>query len=441
MKRTWFAAVMALSVILSLGACGGPKNKIGSTVKGTRFAVMDEAKSLKADAGAATLTLGVPEAVANNAWAQAGYDASHLAPNAALAAHVKPLWSVSIGEGSTSDFKVLARPVVLDGMVFAMDAEGNVGAYDAASGAKKWFLETAPKDSEDPAIGGGIAADGERVYATTGFGEVLAIQANSGKVIWRHALLNPIRAAPTVANGHVYVVSIDNQLSALNAETGEVDWQHRGIAEAATLMGASSPAVAGDSVVVAYASGEIYNLRAENGRSSWNYALTTPTQIGALPAIADIRGLPVIDHGKVFAVSHSGRVASVDQRTGDKNWEADIGGINTPVVTQDALYMLSNEGDLVALSIADGRIVWVQPMQRLSDPADKGSDPVSWTGPTLAGGRLWLTSSIGQVAGFAPANGQKTDEIDLESSIYIAPVVANGVMYVVTDEGELVALK
>ena len=160
-----------------------------------------------------------------------------------------------------------------------------------------------------------------------------------------------------------------------------------------------------------------------------------------MPAIADIRGLPVVDRGKVYAISHSGRIASIDQRTGDRNWEADIGGINTPVVAGEALYVLSNDGQLLALSRQDGRIVWVQELQHFSEPDDKTSDRVYWTGPVLGGGRLWLTNSMGDLVGFSPTDGKETDRIEIDNPIFIPPVIANCVIYVVTDNGELVALR
>lgn len=441
MKRALRMIGVLLVSVFVLSGCGGTKNKIGSTVKGVRVSILDQVKTLEADHSAQGTEIVLPDVLTNTTWTQAGYDPSHVMPNAGTAGHPSIVWSTSIGEGSSSDYKILARPVIKDGVVYAMDAQGAVTAVNASSGEVKWTVETAPEDQDSSAIGGGVGVEGANVFVTTGFGEVIALDAASGKIKWRHSLLNPIRAAPTIAGGRVYVVSIDNQLSALSTETGEVQWQHRGIAEAATLMGASNPAVVGDSIVVAYGSGEIYNLRAENGRVSWNYALTTPTQIGALPAIADIRGLPVVDRGKVFAISHSGRIASIDQRSGDRNWEADIGGINTPILAGDVLFVLSNDGQLLALSRQDGRIVWVQEMQHLEDPSDKGSDHVYWTGPVLGGGRLWLTNSLGQLVGFAPADGKQTDLIDIGSPIFIPPSIANGTIYVVTDEGELVALR
>lgn len=441
MKSMSKAGCAALILLLGLGACSGNNNKIGSTVKGTRVAIMDHSKSLQADSAVASMKPELPAVVNNDAWPQAGYDSSHVLLHANVGDKPREKWSTSIGQGSSDDFKILARPVVKDGMIFAMDAEGNVTAVAAGDGDVKWNFDTSPEDRDQPAIGGGIGVEGATVYVTTGFGEVIALDAASGKVKWRHSLQNPIRAAPTISGGKVYAVTIDNQLSALNAATGDVEWQHHGITESATLMGASNPAVVGDSVVVAYGSGEIYDLRAENGRVSWNYGLTTPTQIGALPAIADIRGLPIIDRGHVYAISHSGRMASIDQRTGDRAWEADIGGINTPVVAENTIYILSNDGQLIALARDSGRIMWVNELQKLSDPEDKDSDPVFWIGPVLGGNRLWMTNSLGELVSFSPEDGKPIASLDVGDAVYVPPVIANGTIYVVTDNGELVALR
>ncbi len=434
--------VIALSImLLSLSGCGSSGDKIGSTVKGARVAVMDDNKTIKADSDIQNVKPEIPEITQNQVWPQAGYDTVHVLPNAAIAADPKEIWRIDIGSGSSSDFKILARPVIGNGRIFTMDAKGQIFAVDASKGDKIWSFDTAPENADDPAISGGLGIDGSILYATTGFGEVLALNADKGTVIWRRSLQNPLRAAPTIADGRVYAVSIDNQLSALDAKTGEVLWHHNGISESATLMGASNPAVLDNSVVVAYSSGEIFNLRSENGRVSWSYGLTSTAQIGSLPAIADIRGLPVIDHGRVFAVSHSGRMAAIDLRTGDRSWEIDVGGINTPVSAGNAVFVLSNDDQLIAVQSESGRVMWVADLQHYEDPEDHDSDRVFWTGPVIAGNRLWLTNSLGHLVAFSPTDGSQMADKDLGEASYITPVTANGIMYVVTDDGSLVALR
>lgn len=433
--------VAALVCLIGLVSCADKDNAIGSTVKGERVSVMDSTKTISADQDLAGQKPELSDVMSNSAWPQAGYDPTHIMPNANISESPSESWRANIGAGSDSDFKLLSRPVVANGRVITMDAQGVVKAFSVKDGSMIWEFDTTPHDRDENAIGGGIGIDGDTVYATTGFGEVLALKAEDGVVRWRKLLVNPLRAAPTIAGDRVYVVSIDNQLNALDARTGDVLWHHNGIAESATLMGASNPAASNDSIVVAYSSGEIFSLRAENGRASWDYGLTMPTQVGALPAIADIRGLPVVDRGRVYAISHSGRMVAIDLRTGDRVWENDVGGINTPVVSGDTLFVLSNEGQLLAVTRESGRIMWSQELQHLEDPEDHDSDPVFWTGPVLGGGKLWLTNSLGQLVSYSTSDGSEGKTIDIDTASYIPPVIADGVMYVVTDNGYLVALR
>jgi outer membrane protein assembly factor BamB len=362
-------------------------------------------------------------------------------PGVQASAHPEIIWKTSIGDGSSSDFKLLSHPVVSRGVVFTMDAIGTVAAFNAENGNRLWAQETTPKDSEEPAIAGGLAVDRDTVFATTGFGDVYALNAKTGEVKWRKSLQKPLRAAPMVADDRVYVVSIDNDLNALDAETGDVLWHHSGTAENASLMGASSPAAQGDTVVVAYNTGEIYSLRAQNGRPSWTYLLAAPAQVGALPAIADIRGLPVIDKGRVFAISHSGRFAAIDLRSGDRVWENDIGGINTPIVAGDSVFIYGGDSQLIALTRETGRTLWVSPLPKFSDPNDKDSDALVWSGPVLAGEKLWMVNSGGQLASFSSSDGAALSSIDLGSPVYLSPVIVNRTFFVVTDNGKLIALR
>ena len=421
--------LLACCAALALAACSGPTSKIGSTIKGTRIAVMEQTKAITPDKDVQDIHPALNASDANTVWPQAAFDATHVMPNAALAAHPKQVWSVSLGEGSSSDFKLLARPAVNGGKIYTMDAQGLVRAFDARTGKRVWEFDTTPKDRDANEIAGGLGVDGDSVFVTTGFGEVLALSAPTGLPRWRHQLANPVRAAPTIADGRVYATTIDNQLTALSEATGEEQWHHNGIAESATLLGDSNPAAQGDAVVVAYSSGEIYQLRSENGRVAWSYALLTATQGGDLPAIADIRGLPVIDHDRVFAISHSGRTAAIDRRTGDRAWEADIGGINTPVISSNAVFILSNDGQLIALTRDSGRVIWVQTLQKTEDPKDKDSDPIYWVGPVPGGDRLWLTNSLGQLVSVSPADGKQLDSIDIGSAVFVPPVIAGGTIY------------
>lgn len=410
-------------------------------VKGKRESVRTAAPALAVDTATDQAPLKVQAAEKNVAWPLAGNTPENVAGHPALNATVRQIWSADIGDGSGGGLRLLARPVVAEGKVFAMDASGHVAAVALDSGDLLWRVSTQAEDSDaDEAIGGGIAYDQGRIFATTGHGEVVALSAKDGSNVWRRQLPNPSRAAPTVADGRVFVTTLSNATLALNAADGAVQWMHNGMVQMASLQGGASPAVAGDVVLTVYSSGEIFALRAQNGRVAWGDVLVAP-QAGAMPEMADISATPVIDRGGAFAVNRSGRMAALVMRSGDHAWEVDVGSRTSPVVAGSVIYMLTEQQLLLALRRDNGKLLWQQQLQKQSDPEDKTSSPVVWTGPLLAGGRLFAVNSKEKLVEFSAVNGKQKAEHDLPDQSFIAPITAQGTLLVVTDNGKLVAFK
>ena len=210
-----------------------------------------------------------------------------------------------------------------------MDGAVQVSAYDAATGDRLWQVDLKPDDERGNSFGGGVAFWNDRLYVSTGYAQVLALDPADGKVIWRSGVGAPVRSAPTVSDGRVFVVTVDNELVVLAADDGRRLWTHNAIPETASLLGSASPAVEGEVVVAAYSSGEIYALTVETGRPLWSDNLASTRNVNAVSTLADIRGQPVIDRGRVFAASHSGRMAAIDLRSGERAWEQELGSTHS----------------------------------------------------------------------------------------------------------------
>lgn len=409
--------------------------------KGKRESVRTVEPVLAVDTATDQAPLKVLAAEKNASWPLAGNTPENMTGHPALNATVRQAWTADIGDGSGGGLRLLARPLIAEGLAFAMDASGHVTAVALESGNRIWRVSTQAEGSDaDEAIGGGIAYDNGRIFATTGHGEVVALSAKDGSTVWRRQLPNPSRAAPTVAEGRVLVITLNNATFALNAKDGTVQWAHNGMVQMASLQGGASPAVAGDVVLTAYSSGEIFALRAQNGRVAWGDVLVAP-QAGAMPEMADISATPVIDRGGAFAVNRSGRMAALIMRSGDHAWEVDVGSRTSPVVAGSVVYLLTEQQQLLALRRDNGKLLWQQQLQKLSDPEDKTSNPVTWTGPLLAGGRLFVVNSKEKLVEFSAVNGKQTAEHGLPDQSFIAPIAAAGTLLVVTDNGKLVAFR
>ena len=427
-------------MMLATAGCGFFFDNEEPRIPGERIAVLRLERSLEPDRRVADLQVRLPRPVAKPSWPQAGGSSAHVQHHIELPPNLGEAWRTNIGEGSESTMRLLAPPVIGDGKVFVMDVESQVSAINAATGDVLWEYDPRVPDDDDEAFGGGIAYENGVLYISTGFADVVSVDADTGKERWRKRLSGPMRAAPSVADGRVFVVTIDNQLFALNGETGEQLWSHAGFSEIAGLLGGASPAIATGTVVVPYSSGEIFSLRVENGRPLWSDNLSSSQRLDALSTLADIRGMPVIDRGTVYAISHSGRMVAIDLRSGTRAWEKPIGGVEMPWVAGEFIYLLTNESQLVCLTRRGGRVRWVRDLPQFEDPDDR-DDPIKWSGPTLAGDRLIITGSHGEAWSVSPYTGKVLGRIDLSEEVFLPPVVADGTLYFLTEDGDLIAMR
>jgi outer membrane protein assembly factor BamB len=433
---------VALVLLLGLAACSGDDAWFGGSdappLPGERVSVMLLERELTADPNLADLPIALPPPQRNDSWPQNGGMPSHAMHHLAAGDQLDLAWRVDIGAGAADAGQLLARPVVAEGRVFTMDAEGTIRAFDAGSGAPIW---TFAQDQEDGLIGGGLAYANGWLFATLSSGEVLGLDAGSGTEAWRQSLALPLRAAPTVAEDRVLVLSADNQLYALEGTTGRPAWRHAGFFEGAGLLGGPSPAVDRGLVVVPYSSAEVFALRLDSGGPLWSDTVERPRRTQALDQITDIDGMPVIEGDVVYVAGSGGQMAAIDARRGIRLWDLDVASTDTPWVAGDFLYVLTTRGEVVCLLRSNGRVRWVSPLPRLTNPDDPGSSAIVWSGPVLVGDRLLLVGSNGQAVTMSPSNGEILGRQDLPAPVVIPPVVAQGSVYMVTENAELLAYR
>ena len=415
-------------------------NRDGPKLEGSRIPVLLATDKVQSDPGISDLAVLLPRPVSNDAWPQQGGFANHAMHHLALSDVPEPVWSADAGSGSDDDAPILSGPVTIDGLVYTMDRDAEISAHSASDGKLAWRTNIEPPEEDDGNWGGGLAVDGGLVFAATGFAQVVALTADKGEEVWRTNVSGPMRAAPTAFNGRVFAVTKDNQLFALNAEDGEQLWSHTGFEETAGLMGSASPAVDGGIVVVPYSSGEVFALRVENGRQLWGENLAAIRRADAVSALADIRGRPVIDRGRVYAISHSGRMVAIDLPTGRRIWEAPLGGVNQPWVGGDFVFVLTSDAMVAAVTARDGRIRWLTPIGLFEDPEDRDGR-IKWSGPVLAGDRLIVSGSHGMAVTLSPYTGEIIGEQEMPDSVSLPPAVANETLYFLTDEARLVAYR
>ncbi|MBV9552214.1 MAG: PQQ-binding-like beta-propeller repeat protein [Alphaproteobacteria bacterium] len=438
MNRRRFVATMAAA--LAGGGCdifGGEKK---NRLPGDRISVLGLDRRIQPDPALANQPVALPPPTLNREWAEPGGNPAHSMGNPALAAQVKRVWQTGIGDGTARYTKVMSQPVIADGRVFAMDGGVQLSALDPATGKQFWQTDLKPDKQRGNAFGGGPCFWNKRLYVTTGYADVLAVNPDDGKIVWRQNVGSPIHAQPTVADNRIFVVTVDNELVALAAADGRRQWSHNGIPETTGLLGNASPAVEGEIVVVAYNSGELYALRVENGKAVWSENLASGRVSDAVSAMADIHGRPVIDRGRVFALSHSGRMTAIELRTGAHVWEQELGSSHQPWCAGDAVFLLANDNELVCLTRNEGKVRWASTLPEYEN-IEKKKDPITWAGPVLAGNQLIVLSSTGVAMFLSPQDGKLAWQTSFSDKCYLGPVIADGTLYLLTDDANLSAYR
>lgn len=415
---------------------------------GERISVIEFDQALAPSAALAGRDFFLPGPRAVTTWPTAGGPADHAVEHVAAAESFAIAWRRDVGRGASNTSQIMAPPVADGGRIFLLDGEAGVTAVDAASGAQAWRVSVRPEGRERAGFGGGVAVAGGRVYVSSGYRTMTALDAATGAVVWQSNVDVPIHGAPTVAGGRVYVVDVDNQIIAFDVNTGLQAWSYRGIVEPARVMLASSPAVTGDTVVAPFSSGELMALRASNGQPLWQRELSRTSRTSALSEVRDIAGRPVISRGFVYAVSHSGVLASVDSRSGQPRWQLPIAGVQAPLPVGDVVYVVSKAGELTVVNRENGQVYWTRNLNegRVRQEGgflgfwDRTVRP-SWAGPILASNRLILVNSDGEAVALDPKTGQQQAALRLGSPAYVAPIAYNGMLYVLTDRGQLIAIR
>lgn len=448
--RQSLVLLAALSLAVGVAGCNtvnkvnpfhksSSKNKVLAS-KGERIPLLAYNQTLEVSDALHGQEFYLPDAAPVEAWPQPGGQPGQWIDNMQAGAGFQVAWRVSFGEKSARGKHITAPPIAADGKVFVMDAQAGVFAFDAASGRKVWGVDLHPHVKRDKeAFGGGLAFANGKLYVTSGYRFVAAVDANTGAELWRTPVDTPIHGAPIVTDGRVMAINIDDEMQTFNADTGAADWTYQGLTEPARILKASSPAIAGDSVVAAFASGELVALRSANGNEAWTQVLSRANRTNALSEIRDIAGRPVVYKGDVFAGSHSGVFMAVDMRSGQPRWTLPVTTISTPWPAGDVVFIVSKSGDVICASRENGQVYWIT---ELNKGVKKRKNRALFNGPVLASGRLLVVSDKGDITALDPKTGAVQSSVKLsKEGSEIAPIAMNGTLYVVTDDAKLVAIR
>lgn len=431
-------AILGL-LLLGVAACADRE----LILDGERFDIREEF------AGAADAALpdtnrafAAPAQVNHANWTHRGGDVSRNVQHPALGASLTQVFSVDIGQGDARKARVTADPIIAGGRIFTLDSASRVQAT-GSDGQVLWARQLVPASDKDrDASGGGLAFGDNVIFATTGFGELFAIEATSGQTLWRQKLEAPVTSAPTVSDGIVYVISRDSRAWALDVKTGRIQWQLPGAPSQATLLGGSGPVIANRVAILPFGSGELVAALKSSGIRVWGSAVAGQRRGRAYANISDVTGDPVLYDGVLYAANASGRAVAVKPSNGERLWTANEGAYSPMLPAGDSLFLISDQGELLRLDRETGARIWGERLPYFKARKIKRREGVyAHYGPVLAGGRLIVASSDGLIRSYDPATGALVGTTPIRGGAASNPAIVGGTMYIVTAKGQLAAFR
>lgn len=442
--------IAGLALVMTLGSCAERE----LILPGERFGVRaDLSASVPVEGEPAPVSPGdlpenqsVPIALgaqtANADWTHRAGNARHQQPHGALSAAPQLVWSAPIGQGSSRRNRISVAPVVADGRIFTLDAGSGLVAT-ATNGGRVWATDlTADFDVGGSVSGGGLAYGGGLLFATTGYGELVAIDPATGAVQWRQRLDVAVTGAPATDGDAVYVAGRDGSAWAVEAGTGKVRWTLAGLPAALGTVGTAAPAVGDRAVLFPYAAGVLTAVLKVGGTQVWSAPVAGRRLGRAYAYNGDVTGDPVIDGGRIYLGTAAGRTVALSASGGEEIWSAGEGAMGPVLVIGGSVFLVNDQAMLVRLDAETGAIIWTAPMPYfVKDKPKRQKAITAHYGPVLAGGRIVVASGDAQLRFFDPASGASTGMVALPGGAAAQPALANGMLYVVTANGQLQAFR
>jgi outer membrane protein assembly factor BamB len=343
-------------------------------------------------------------------------------------------WDTSVGSG-IGDFYSNLHPAYADNVVYAADRKGTVKAMNLGDGKEVWSVNLAEKDgwfSHAPALlSGGLTVSGGHVYVGSEKAKVYALNTSDGTVAWQTTVAGEAMSRPVISDGMVIVHTSNGLLQALNESDGAVKWTVNLDMPSLSLRGESAPAVAYGAAIVGGDNGRVSAVMLQQGQLIWQQRISQATGPTEIDRLSDVDTTPVIVNGVVYALAYNGNLTALDLRSGQIMWKRELGSVNDFIVDGDRIYMVDQNDRVLALTTEGGVTLWTQSdlLHRLL------------TSPVLYNGSLVVGDSEGYMHWLDPQNGSFVAQQKVDSSGFLTdPIIADGKLLIQAKGGTVYAI-
>ncbi|WP_338557496.1 outer membrane protein assembly factor BamB [Erwinia sp. E_sp_B04_7] len=344
------------------------------------------------------------------------------------------VWSTSVGDG-VGDYYSNLHPAWAESTVYAADRHGIVKALNAGDGKEQWKVDLSEKTGffsrNRPALlSGGVTVDASQIYIGSERGQVYALSTSDGSVTWQTKAAGEVLSRPVVSDGLVLVHTSNGMLQGLDQTSGVVKWSVNLDVPALSLRGESAPTAAFGAAIVGGDNGRVSAVMMNQGQIIWQQRISQPSGATEIDRLSDVDTTPVVVNGVVYALAYNGNLTAMDLRSGQILWKREIGSVHDLIVDGGRIYLIDQDDRVVALNTEGGVTIW-----RQSDLLHR-----NLTSPVLYNGYLVVGDAEGYLHWINTDDGRFVAQQDVDSSGFqTEPVVASDKLLIQAKGGEVYA--
>ncbi len=348
---------------------------------------------------------------------------------------VEVLWNRSVGDG-VDDYFSRIKPIVAYNKVYSASRMGDVIAFDKESGKKVWQADLSDINNErsfwdsriSALVAGGPIAGLNKIFLGTENGDVFALDAETGELVWQAKIKGEVITPPAIDSGILVVNSASGLLKAFDANTGEELWKAEQDVPALTLRGISTPVIASGGVIVGSGKGEVGVYILEKGQAGWTTEVGEATGSTELQRVIDVDSAPVVFGDKIYAISARGNLVAIELQSGRILWKRQYSSYRQIAVYRNDIFITNTSGHVYALNRVNGIERWSN-----LELTNRGV-----TGPAVVDSYIVVGDFEGYLHWLDQETGEIVSRYEVDSSgIHSTPTVVDDVIYTQSRDGDL----
>jgi len=288
-------------------------------------------------------------------------------------------------------------------------------------------------------IRGGLAYFDDQIVLADGYGQVKVFSGIDGSIIWENNINLPILSAPIIYRGYIYFITLNNKIYAMDFTTGEVKWSFQTIFDDKKSLFTGVPAAIDNIIIAPFSNGEIIAFIYDTGSILWSENVSKVSSLSNFD-IKDIAANPVISDDKIYTLSNNGKLVATNMINGSLAWSLEISGTNSPSISNMQLYVIDNESRLFCINKMSGEIYWITQLEENKNGKKSGKSN-DWKGPYLINGLLYTLSTHGELLSISPITSEILSSKNIKiTGISIDPVILSKNIFIIDNNSNIYKL-